>query len=77
MSYNPQTNGQVQQDRNYQILVSNKEVKNILKKIIRPAGKDEVHKLPDALYVYQTAYKTPIGMSPFQPRDYHASMASN
>ena len=50
-SYHPQTNGQVE--------VSNKEFKNILKKI-RP-GKDEVHKLPNALYVYQTAYKTPMG----------------
>ena len=55
--YHPQANGQVE--------VSNREVKNILKKIIRPDGKDWAHKLPDALWAYRTAYKTPIGMSPF------------
>ena len=54
----PQANGQVE--------VSNREVKTILKKIIRPDGKDWAHKLPDALWVYRTAYKTPIGMSPFR-----------
>ena len=55
--YHPQENGQVE--------VSNREVKTILKKIIRSDGKDWAHKLPDALWAYQTAYKTPIGMSPF------------
>ena len=48
--YHPQANGQVE--------VSNREVKNILKKIIRPDGKDWVHKLPDALWAYRMAYKT-------------------
>ena len=56
--YHPQANGQVE--------VSNREVKSILKKIIRPDGKDWAHKLPDALWAYQTTYKTPIRMSPFR-----------
>ena len=56
--YHPQANGQVE--------VSNREVKTILKKIIRPDGKDWAHKLPDALWAYRMAYKTPIGMSPFR-----------
>ena len=55
--YHPQANGQVE--------VSNREVKTILKNIIRPNGKDWAHKLPDALWAYRTTYKTPIGMSPF------------
>ena len=56
--YHLQANGQVE--------VSNREVKTILKKIIRPDGKDWAHKLPNALWAYRTTYKTPIGMSPFQ-----------
>ena len=56
--YHPQANRQVE--------VSNQEVKNILKKIIRPDGKDWAHKLLDALWAYRTTYKTPIGMSPFR-----------
>ena len=55
--YHPRANGQVE--------VSNIEVKRILKKIIRPDGKDWAHKLSDAQWEYRTAYKTTIGMSPF------------
>ena len=51
---------------NGQVEVSNREVKSILKKIIRPDEKDWAHDLPDALPAYRTAYKTPIGMSPFR-----------
>ena len=40
--YHPQGNGQVE--------ASNREVKNILKKIIRLDGKDWAHKLPNALW---------------------------
>ena len=56
--YHPQANGQVE--------VSNREVKSILKKIIRPDGKDWAHKFPGTLWAYWIAYKTPTRISPFQ-----------
>ena len=55
--YYPYANGYVE--------VSNREVKSILNKIIWPNGKDWAYKVPDALWAYQRAYTTPIGMSPF------------
>ena len=55
--YHPQENGQLE--------VSNREVKNIVKKTIRSDGKDWAHKLPDALWTLQAAYKTPMEMSLF------------
>jgi len=39
--------------------------KNILQKMFNEMGKGWKNKLPDALWAYRIAYKTPIGMSPF------------
>ena len=44
---------------------SNKQIKNILQKMVNAMGKGWKDKLPDALWAYRTAYKAPIGMSPF------------
>ena len=56
--YHQQTNGQVE--------ISNSEIKRILEKIVATSRKDQVTKLNDCLWVYRTAFKTPIGLSPFQ-----------
>ncbi|XP_057739866.1 uncharacterized protein LOC130956960 [Arachis stenosperma] len=57
-AYHPQTNGQAE--------VSNREIKCILEKIVKPHRRDWSAKLTNALWAYQTTYKTLIGMSSFR-----------
>lgn len=56
--YHPQTSGQVE--------ISNKEIKSILEKTVNTIRKDWSLRLNDALWAYRTAYKSPIGMSPYR-----------
>ncbi|CAM8940841.1 unnamed protein product [Rhodiola kirilowii] len=56
--YHPQTSGQVE--------ISNREIKAILEKTVGSSRKDWSSKLDDALWAYRTAFKTPIGISPYR-----------
>ncbi|KAL5560290.1 hypothetical protein UlMin_036501 [Ulmus minor] len=56
--YHPQTSGQAE--------ISNREIKRILEKTVSPNRKDWSSRLDDALWAYRTAYKNPLGMSPYK-----------
>ena len=56
--YHPQSSGQVE--------LSNWELKLILQKTVNRSRKNWSKKLDDALWAYRTAYKNPMGMSPYK-----------
>ncbi|GJY54030.1 reverse transcriptase domain-containing protein [Tanacetum coccineum] len=57
-AYHPQTSGQVE--------VSNRGLKRILERTVRENCASWSDRLDDALWAFRTAYKTPIGCTPYK-----------
>lgn len=56
--YHPQTSGQVE--------TSNKQIKGILEKVVKPSRKNWALKLNDVLWAYRKTHKTVLSMSPYK-----------
>jgi transposase InsO family protein len=56
--YHPQMSGQAE--------TSNKQIKNILQRMVNQMGKSWKNKLSEARWAYRTAFKISIGMTPYQ-----------
>nr|GEW59008.1 reverse transcriptase domain-containing protein [Tanacetum cinerariifolium] len=57
-AYHPQTSGQVE--------VSNQGLKHILKRTVRENRTSRSDKFDDAIWAFRTAFKTPIGCTPYK-----------
>ncbi|GJT94046.1 reverse transcriptase domain-containing protein [Tanacetum coccineum] len=56
--YHPQTSGQTEN--------TNRTIKRIMERTVNENSKEWADKLDDALWAFMTAYKTPIGSTPFR-----------